>query len=300
MSIPTFSVIIPTFERHQKLKRCLEAIAKLNYPSNKFEVIVVNDGGAAFPDELLSSFKENINLTILHPPHLGLAGARNFGAEKAKNDFLAFIDDDCEPDVNWLNDLSAQFNLTPEYLLGGRTINALQTNIFSETSQMLVDYLYDYAAKSNPNFAFFTGNNLALARTGFFSIGGFDQTFPVAAGEDRDFCCRWLEGRGESHLLNAAVVRHHHKLSLKSLWRQHFNYGRGSYYFRRQRAERFQQTVKVEPFSFYFRMFLFPFYQTSIWRGCLIAFLFFVIQCANTLGFLWGNFAYHQNLLKHP
>jgi len=300
MSIATFSVIIPTFERPQKLKRSLEAVAKLNYPSSKFEVIVVSDGGAAFPDELLSSFKENINLTILHPPHLGLASARNLGAEKAKNDFLAFIDDDCEPDVDWLNNLSAQFNLTPKHLLGGRTMNALKTNIFSESSQMLIDYLYDYAAKSNPNFAFFTGNNLALARTGFFSIGGFDQTFPVAAGEDRDFCRRWLEGKGESHLLNAAVVRHYHKLGLKSLGRQHFNYGRGSYYFRRQRAERLQQTVKFEPLSFYFRMFLFPFYQTSIWRGCLIAFLFFVIQCANTLGFLWGKFAYPQNLLKHP
>jgi glycosyltransferase involved in cell wall biosynthesis len=299
MSHLTFSIVIPTFKRPHKLRNCLEAITKLAYPPDLFEVIVVDDGGGVDVGELFSLFGHRINLVVLHQPHFGPARARNFGAQRAKHNFLAFIDDDCEPDVNWLKNLSAQFNSTPEYLLGGQTVNALKVNVFSTASQLLVEYLYEYAAEINPKFIFFTGNNLSLARNGFFSIGGFDKSFPIAAGEDRDFCSRWSERKGESLFLSSAVVRHYHALNLKSFWQQHFNYGKGSYHFRKNRAQRLDETVKVEPFSFYLKMFLFPFYKTSVRQAFLMPFLFFIAQCANTLGFWSGSLNYSKNALKH-
>ncbi|MEP7037540.1 MAG: glycosyltransferase [Acidobacteriota bacterium] len=293
----TFSIIIPTYQRPDELMGCLEAVSKLDYPSNKFEVIVVDDGGE-LSDELFSTFHKKINLTILHQQNSGPAEARNLGARTAKNDFLAFTDDDCEPDADWLKSFSEQFNLTPGLLLGGRTVNALETNFFSAASQMLIDYLYEYASEANPNLTFFTSNNLALSRADYFSFGGFDKTFPLAAAEDRDFCCRWQENKRDILFLHKAVVRHFHNLGLKSFWRQHFNYGRGAHYFHLRRAERLEKTIKLEPLSFYFKMFIYPFYKTSLWCAKLISFLFFIAQCANVFGFLQARISYFRSSLK--
>lgn len=290
----TFSIIIPTYKRPNELMGCLEAISKLDYPSNKFEVIIVDDGGE-LPDELFSTFHKKINLTILHQQNSGPAAARNFGAKIAENDFLAFTDDDCEPDANWLKSFSEQFNLTPGPLLGGRTVNALEANIFSAASQMIVDYLYEYASETNPNISFFTGNNLALSRADYFSFGGFDKTYPLAAAEDRDFCCRWQESKRSILFLPKAVVRHSHNLNLKSFWRQQFNYGHGAHYFRLQRAIRLEKTIKLEPLSFYFKMFIYPFYKTSIWCAILILVLFFIAQCAIFFGFLQARISYFRS-----
>ncbi len=281
---PTFSIIIPTYKRPFELVRCLGAITKLDYPADKFEVIVVDDGGK-LPDDLLLPFGDKLRLTLLHQENSGPAAARNHGARMAHNDFLVFTDDDCEPDSNWLKTLAAQFMLSPKHLLGGQTVNALETNIYSSASQMLIDYLYDYFIYVDTNNAFFTSNNFALARTEFLALGGFDESFPFAGGEDRDICSRWQASNRNRLFLKTAVVRHFHDLNLKDFWRQHFAYGRGAYYFHAQRAGYLKQTMKIEPFSFYLKMFFYPFRQTSIWNATLILTLFFIAQFANALGF---------------
>ena len=193
---------------------------------------------------------------------------------------------------------SIAVNATPGLLLGGQTVNALETNIFSAASQMLVDYLYEYAAEENTDLTFFTSNNLALARAEYFSFGGFDRTFPLAAAEDRDFCCRWQESERCVLFLPEAVVRHFHNLNLKSFWRQHFNYGRGAHYFHLQRAIRSKKIIKLEPLSFYFKMFIYPFYKTSIWCAKLISILFFIAQCANVSGFMQAKISHPRRSLK--
>jgi hypothetical protein len=57
---------------------------------------------------------------------------------------LAFTDDDCEPDCQWLDAMASAFTEKPDAAVGGRTVNALQHNPYAITSQMLVDYLYSY------------------------------------------------------------------------------------------------------------------------------------------------------------
>ena len=45
MSLPSFSIIIPTYNRPQALVACLNSFKQLKYPDGKWELIVVNDGG---------------------------------------------------------------------------------------------------------------------------------------------------------------------------------------------------------------------------------------------------------------
>ncbi len=285
----TFSIIIPPFERPLMIRNCLASIARLHYPKHLFEVIVVNDGGAQISEEFFSDLALEIDLTILNAHHSGPAGARNHGARRAKYEFLAFTDDDCEPDVEWLADYARQFSATPRHLLGGQTINGLTANIYSETTQVLIDYLYRFSQHAGADFAFFTSNNFALPREGFFSIGGFDERFQT--GEDRDFCSRWREDSGTSLLLDGATVRHFHTLDLKGLWRQHVNYGRGSSRFRQQRARRAGRPDQLAPIGFYLRMFFYPFRERPWPRACAISFLLFFAQFANAVGFFTQNIA---------
>lgn len=279
-SRPTISIIIPTYNRPVQLAACLESLAQLNYPTEQLEIIVVNDGGEAF--DLL----ETDNLRLISQPNRGPAAARNTGATHAKGAFLAFLDDDCRPEANWLSCLIEQLEKTPEMLVGGRTMNALSANPFAVTSQLLIDYLYDYYSRGADGPLFFASNNFALSARLFADMGGFDMTFPLAAGEDRDFCDRWRHCGRTLAYVPEAVIDHAHHLTARSFWRQHLNYGRGAYHFHQCRRLRHQEKAKMEPASFYLGLVLFPFkVERTGMRRVMTAVLLAVTQLANIAGY---------------
>lgn len=283
-----FSIIIPTYRRREQLTACLQSIARLDYPRDRFEVIVVDDGSEAPPKDVVAFFDDRLNTTLLTQPHAGPATARNTGAAEAKGDFLVFTDDDCAPAPDWLQTLAARFASAPDHAIGGRTLNALPDNLYSTTSQALIDYLYAYYNAVPGKAVFFTSNNLALPADRFRAIGGFDTRFPLAAGEDRELCDRWLH-RGYPMTYAPEVVMYHaHALTLRSFGRQHFNYGRSAFHFHRARARRREAGIKVEPFSFYLNMLHRSLAQG--WRGLGPAVLLAVSQLANAAGFFYEQF----------
>lgn len=144
MDTAFFSIIIPTYNRPQELSQCLAAITELNYPIDRYEVIVVDDGSDLPLDSVVSPFYHQIKLTLLRQNNAGPATARNFGAKLARGDFLAFTDDDCRPAFDWLQKLAQSLKTNPHSLIGGQVVNALSTNPFSTTSQLLLEYLYTY------------------------------------------------------------------------------------------------------------------------------------------------------------
>ena len=60
----------------------------------------------------------------------------------------------------------------------------------------------------------------------------FDEDYPLAAGEDRDWCARLAASGSELAYEPAAVVAHHPDLTLRRFWRQQLRYGRGAHRFR--------------------------------------------------------------------
>ena len=280
---PFFSIVIPTYNRPERLATCLDSLTKLNYPRDRFEVIVVDDG-STIPVES-AAFKDSLNLTIIRQPNTGPAKARNTGAAKARGEFLAFTDDDCKPDPDWLPALAAQFTKTPDCLIGGKTINELPDNLYSTASQSLIDYLYSYYNADPQGASFFASNNLALPAAAFRQLGSFDTTFPLAAGEDRELCDRWLHHGYKLFYAPEAQVYHAHKLALNSFWRQHFNYGRGAFHFHKVRSQRNTEQIKIEPWSFYLKLLAHPLSQPSKHPKLLVSALFILSQVANVAGF---------------
>jgi len=272
-----FSIVIPTYDRHDQISACLDSLKELDYPGDRFEVIVVDDGSP----QALPPYKGPLRVTLVRQEHAGPAAARNTGAAAARGQWLAFTDDDCRPAVDWLSRLYGRLAHVPGHMVGGLTLNALTENPYATASQLLVHYLYEYYNRDPEHARFFTSNNLAVPAELFRRIGGFDARLTRAAGEDRDLCERWREqGYGLSYE-PAAVVYHAHDLTLRKFWRQHFQYGQAAFYFHRQRARR----VELEPPAFYLRPLRYPFSHGPGIAGLRLAMLLGLSQVANAAGY---------------
>ncbi len=288
------SVIIPTHNRPERLSACLAALATQTFDRSRFEVVVVDDGSDVSLEPVVAPFRERLQLQLIRQPNAGPARARNVGAARASAGLLAFTDDDCAPRADWLSVLYARALQWPDRVVGGHTENALTDNPYSTASQMLVDYLYEYHsaaavttdASGPATPPFFTSNNFAVPASLFRQLGGFAESFPLAAGEDREFCDRWQDHGYQLLHAQDMVVEHAHGLSLRRFWRQHLNYGRGAWHLRQARLVRGRPPLGIEPLSFYWRLVTYPLRAAAPRKSALLMGLMWLSQVANTLGFV--------------
>jgi GT2 family glycosyltransferase len=286
---PSFSIIIPTYERPRQLEACLQALTRLDYNRDYFEVIVVDDGGQAPLERVVALFQKQLDVTLLSQPNAGPAAARNTAATQAKGEVLAFTDDDCEPAVDWLQTLGLRFAKTTDCAIGGSTINALPENPYSAASQILLDYLYTYYNADRNQARFFASNNLAMPADRFLAVGGFTTTFLRAAAEDRELCDRWLLHGYRLIYAREVIVYHAHFLRLRTFFKQHLNYGSGAYNFHKLRMMRGQVRVRLEPLTFYLNLLRYPSLKSWSPRAALLTALLLVSQVANACGYLMAR-----------
>jgi GT2 family glycosyltransferase len=287
---PVFSVVIPSRNRPDQLRRCLEALALLDTPPSQYEVIVVDDGSAEAYSHWVDGFAARMRVVCIRREGGGPGQARNAGVAAARGRFVALTDDDCEPAPDWLNRFAQVLESNPAAMAGGCTVNVLRNNICSEASQTLISYLYDYYARTGSSNKFFTSCNFALDAGLYRELGGFDARFRLAGGEDRDFCDRWAEAGRPLIYAPEAVVHHSHDLSLRAFLRQHFTYGRGALYFHQARAQRGGPPVAVEPLSFFTGMLAWPFKQKDLRMRPAISLLIASSVAMNILGFAYERF----------
>jgi len=275
--LPTFSIVVPTYRRPERLAGCLRSLEALDYPRDRFEVIVVDDGGGLS----LPSLQAPLDMVLLTQPHAGPATARNTGAARARGSYLAFTDDDCRSDPAWLRAMAARVAQAPEHVIGGRTINALPHNPFSTASQLLVDFLYAWHS-AHGEARFFASNNLVVPAQLFLARGAFDAGFRLAAGEDREFCHRWGRSGGRFTYAPEALVRHEHHLNVWSFSRQHFTYGRGALRLHRMLAA--HGRPPRTPASFYLGLVASPLTSRER-RPLALAMLLLLSQVATATGY---------------
>lgn len=286
-----FSIIIPTRNRPTRLASCLEAITALDYPAGGFEVIVVDDGSHSSLQPVSASFMERLTLTHLWQEQKGPGAARNRAAATARGRFLAFIDDDCAVDRNWLRALEAHLTNRPDELVGGKVVNALITNIYSVTAQTILDAVYAYYNPAASGARFFGSCNFALTREKFDSIGGFIDPWPVVAAEDRVFCYKWRQRGWKMSYATDAVVRHSHELNLNSFWEMYFRYGRGAYLYHQIRDQSGDLVDQVVPSTMFYQECLRRAGDgKNVWRTVRILGLLAIWQLANTAGYFAEKF----------
>jgi glycosyltransferase involved in cell wall biosynthesis len=268
--------------------RCLNAIEALEFPRDRFELLVVDDGSPSPPADLMASLSRSVDARLVCARHAGPAATRNTGAELARGRYLVFTDDDCAPNPDWLQCIDRWASAANAPLaIGGRVVNVLANDIYATASQGIVDYLYDYYGEHPARRRFFTTNNLVVPRADFLEIGGFDEMFQLAAAEDRDLCERWITAGRDLQYAPDVVVRHAHALGFVRFNRQHFDYGRGAFDLHRSRAQRGEASLRLEPIRFYVGLITYPLRASRGWRAMLLALLHSWSQVAYAAGYFF-------------
>ena len=241
------AIVVPTYDRPEALTACLEALGRLEPAPD--EIVIVDDGGARPAAEVCARFAGRVR--CIRQANAGPAAARNAGVRATGADLVALTDDDCTPRPGWLGALVRAQDGVRGRMVGGRVENALSSNVYAAASQALCDYLYAAGDAEAGGAEFFTTNNVAFDRATFEAIGGFDESFPRAAGEDRDLGRRWRAAEGILVYAPEAVVDHAHGMDLRGFWRQQANYGRGARQLHARMAARIEGGRRFSRAGFY-------------------------------------------------
>jgi GT2 family glycosyltransferase len=274
-----FSVVVPSYGKPENLAALLDSLADLSYPPSQFEVIIIVDDGSPTPlSSAVFQPRNRFNFTLAEQCNRGPASARNLGAGIAQGRYLLFTDDDCRPQPEWLQSLADALGESECLVCGGRTVNGLPSNIYSEASQLLLDYLSIRHSPTTTYGAFFPSNNLAVSKNGFRKVGGFDAS--LRFGEDRDFCYRCATLGFSFVYAPDAVVYHSHPQTLLSFTRLHSCYGRGTYAFRRGCAAKGLPRVRISSPSWYLNLILAGIRKTRSPKGVWLSLLLMASQAA--------------------
>ncbi|WDF54610.1 glycosyltransferase family 2 protein [Mucilaginibacter sp. KACC 22063] len=190
------SVVIPTYRRPQLLKNCLAAL--LEQTMTDFEIIVVSDGPDSATADLINNMQAQAPVRYLPLPHKkGPAAARNYGWQNATAEIIAFTDDDCLPESNWLIEIVRAIEGNGNIAITGKVIVPV--------SYPPTDYEKNTAGLETADFI---TANCACTKTVLQKAGGFDEQFSMAWREDSDLHFKLLQNEIPIRRLNSAEVIH--------------------------------------------------------------------------------------------
>lgn len=189
---PVLSVVIPTYSRPELVRRAVESVLaqQVSFP---FELVVVDDGGTPPASDALAAITD-ARLRVVRTTNGGPARARNTGMREARGKILGYMDDDCTAEPGWLQAAYDAFKGDVVMVQGPvappRPASPLQWH-FCSTGV----HRHDLSC------------NLFVVRELALKIGGFDERFEMAAGEDFDFCQR-MEKLGDVEVAANARITH--------------------------------------------------------------------------------------------
>ena len=220
---PMVSVIIPVYNRPEEIRECLQSLESLDYPSNRFETIVVDDASTDHTPEIVSRFSVRL---IRLKNNRQAPYCRNLAAEKASGDILAFVDSDCLVDPLWLKELLPTFRSASVGAVGGRVdayFNRSGLDRYEAVNSSLIMGRHAMRSQKTDTAFYVPSCNLLVKRNLFRSMGGFREELVV--GEDVDLCWRIQDQGFHVGFQPVGRVLHKHRNRLVPFCRRRFEYG---------------------------------------------------------------------------
>jgi GT2 family glycosyltransferase len=243
--LPKATVVVPTiYQRIELLTKTVQALLNLDYPD--YEIIVVDN---RVGDDLVPivPFTDDERVTIVVERNPGTSAARNCGVKESRGDIVAFTDDDVEVDRMWLRALCVALARDQGIGVVGGMVRALELDTEPQLwfEEFYGGFTRSYQAKEwnlgmdqadDPLFPYSPGHfgagcNLAIRRSTFDRVGGFDLRLgpgtPSYGAEDLKLMLDVLFSGEKVAYVPSALVRHSHRRTVPQFKKQVFGYGVG-------------------------------------------------------------------------
>lgn len=222
-AVPSISVIVPTKDRAAELEDCLVALFGMDYPSERLEVIVVDDGSR---DDTPEVVRRHPCTYLANDRNRGQSYSRNVGARAASGEVLAFIDSDCVASPEWLRELAPFFSWPALAAVGGLVSGYYDESRLDRYEQVasslnMGDRLILMA--DDRSMSYVPTCNLLVRREAYLELGGLREDLRV--GEDVDFCWRLRAAGWRLVYSPTGVVGHKHRNRLSQMLRRRAAYG---------------------------------------------------------------------------
>ena len=204
MEYPFISVVVPVYNREDLIQNCIESLLSLEYPKDRIEIIIVDNGSSDRTPEVIQKY----GVIYVLEERRGSSCARNKGVSVARGDLIAFTDSDCEVSQDWALEIANSYSKPGIAALRGfcAGINANLIATFMQRKHEGISYRRTadgYALGGNS----LNPRNCAISRELFDKIGGFDPK--LLRLQDFDFNRRLNLLEYKVHF-NPKMVTYHH------------------------------------------------------------------------------------------
>lgn len=216
------SVVVPAYNEHHRIGKCLESLIEQDYPGNAYEIIAVDNNSSDSTMEVIKQFP----VRAVSERKKGRAVARNAGIRAASGDILAFIDADCIPARDWLQNMMSCFSDISIGCIAG------EISPYKPASQLhnylaRIGYFSQSTTLAHPFLPFAQTGNAAYTREVLDAIGLFDEN--LLSGQDADLSWRMqLETDKKIAFAEKAVVYHPYPATYRSFYKQKMRHAYGS------------------------------------------------------------------------
>jgi glycosyltransferase involved in cell wall biosynthesis len=197
------SVVIPTFNRKDSLRKTLDGLGRQTYPVSQFEAVVVSDGSTDGTDDMLAAYAQTspYALNVICQPNGGPARARNNGINHSQGEVVVFLDDDVEPQPEFLA-VHAAHHVNHADTVVIAPMLPDPALLWQEPAWIAWEHAMlekQYAAWRSGAWEgcgphhFYSGN-ASVRRAHLLAVGGFDEQFPRQ--EDVELAVRLEKQRG--------------------------------------------------------------------------------------------------------
>ena len=227
------SVVIPTYNRWEKLRRVLDGYREVSLPASDFEVIVCDDGSTDETPDRVRAFAATAPYALRHlrQANSGPAKARNLGLRAATAPVVVLTDDDCVPHP----DLLARHLASTRQ--GVATIGYIDWHPEIAVTPFMAflspGYRFNFAQITDPEdatFRCFYTANVSVWRDDALALGGFDEHFPAAAYEDIELGYRLHRAGIRLVYDELAIIYHLHEMRLQGMLRSQIVNGESAAY----------------------------------------------------------------------
>lgn len=195
-----FSVIIPYYNKSAYIIRCIDSVLSQTY--KEYEVLIIDDGSTDGGINLISK-KYGQHLSIITQKNQGVSVARNHGIQKAKNEYLAFLDADDAWHPQYLECMSKIISSEQNIKIIGshyaRTTDFLYKKINRPHYYKFLNY-FNVAIRNT----YFTSSSSVIKKTFFDEYDGFNPN--LKKGEDHDVWFRAILSGGNAYYIKDTLV----------------------------------------------------------------------------------------------